>query len=232
VNMLSDPSRRITESNKLKWFGSGIYRCGVPTGEVDAEGNPIVCGSGLRVAPYVRSRDAKRFKVVDGKRVDNRRFLYRCTAKAHLTISADSTDKFVKEVVAERIRDPRVIAAMHPGTDGLEGDRDSRTTLTARLENIENDYIAGRLSGAQLQRMTAKITEELAEIDARLAKALQRSTSSSIFRAADPGAAFLKAPIDVQRAVLASVINVEIQPHIGRPGTTWNPERIKITPAV
>lgn len=64
-----------------------------------------------------------------------------------------------------------------------------------------------------------------------MAKAQRRSASSDILRAADPGAAFLDAPIDVQRVLLASVLRVEVVPQARR-GMAWSPDRLKLTPAV
>jgi hypothetical protein len=120
---------------------------------------------------------------------------------------------------------------MNPGTGYAAEDREQRVVLGARLESFEADYALGRISGAQLQKSTATVNAELAEIDARLTTALRRSSSSAILRANDPGAAFLAAPLDIQRAVIASVIDVEVLPHPGPRGTRWTSERLQITPS-
>jgi DNA invertase Pin-like site-specific DNA recombinase len=208
VGLLADPSRRTNQSSEPRWLGSGIYRCG-------RDG----CGAPLRTAPHGGTQ-AKRF---------TRRYLYRCTAQAHLTVSAAPTDDYVLGVVAELIRDPRVVAAMHPGDGHLAADRERRTMLAARLESFESDYALGRITGAQLQKATAAVSADIAEVDARLVKALRRSSSSAVMRSADPGAAFLAAPIDVQRAVLATVLQVEVVPQVQR-GRAWSPDRLKLTP--
>ncbi|KRB38811.1 recombinase family protein [Microbacterium sp. Root180] len=221
VAMIVDPSRMTGQKRETKWLGSGIYRCGVPTGELDEHGEPIRCGTPLRVAPHGGTR-AKPY---------TRRYLYRCPASAHLTSRQDQTDEYVRQVVADLVRDPRVVAAMNPNADAtLAADREERTRLTLRLENFERDYALGTITGAQLQRATAAVNAELEAVDARLAKALRQSASSSVLRAADPGAAFLAAPIDVQRAVLASALRVEVVPQARR-GTKWTPERLVLSPA-
>ncbi|MBD3943945.1 hypothetical protein IF188_19825 [Microbacterium sp. NEAU-LLC] len=63
-----------------------------------------------------------------------------------------------------------------------------------------------------------------------MAKTLLRcSVSSEMLRAADPGAAFLEAAVDVQRAVLATVLRVEVVPQARR-GTVWSPARLRMVP--
>jgi len=120
---------------------------------------------------------------------------------------------------------------MSPGTPDLAADREKRNALAVRLEAFETDYALGQITGAQLAKATATVEADLAKVDARLAKGLSRSTSSSVLRAPDPGQAFLDAPIDVQRAVLASVLRVEVVPAQSR-GSKWSAERLRIAPTV
>jgi site-specific DNA recombinase len=135
----------------------------------------------------------------------------------------------VRAAVAELVRDSRVVAAMHPENAQLAAAREQRSMIAARLGSFETDHAMGRITGAQLQKATASVNGELAHIDAKLAPALRRSTSSTVTAAADPGSAFLEAPIDVQRAVLAMVLKVEIQRATIR-GASWSGDRLKITP--
>jgi DNA invertase Pin-like site-specific DNA recombinase len=219
VGLVTDPSRRLTPSNETKWLGSGIYRCGVPV--VDEHGQEHPCGGTLRATPHGGTY-ARQYE---------RRYLYRCTESAHLTVGQKQTDEYVRGVVAELVRDPRIVAAMSPGTPDLAADREKRSTLSARLEAFETDYALGNITGTQLAKATATVEAELVKVDARLAKGLSRSASSSVLRASDPGQAFLDAPIDVQRAVLASVLRVEVLPALSR-GSKWSPERLRVEPAV
>lgn len=219
VSVLTDPKRVTNEGRRdTKWLGAGIYRCGVPTGEMDADGEPIRCGAVLRTAPHGGT----------AMKPYQRRYLYRCTDRAHLTVRADLTDDFVLSVVAEKVRNPEVVAGMNPNDMNLLADRERRTMLTHRLESFERDYALGTITGAQLQRASTAVNEELVAIDDRLAKALRRSTSSEVLRAGDPGAAFLAAPIDVQRAVLSSVLLVQVLPQERR-GSSWSPDRLLTT---
>jgi DNA invertase Pin-like site-specific DNA recombinase len=218
VKLLTDGDRLTAPVTEKRWIGSGIYRCGVPVMGEDGETHP--CGGVLRVAPHGGT----------ARRPFERRYLYRCTQSAHLTISQKETDAFVSEVVVDLVRDPAIVALMAPGDARVTADREKRSLLAARLAEFESDYIEGRIPAALWQKSTARVQTEIDEVDAKLAKALSRSASSSILRAADPGQAFLDAPLDVQRAVLASLINVEVVPAPSR-GGRWTAERLRITRA-
>ncbi|MGR2751501.1 recombinase family protein [Agromyces arachidis] len=208
--LLTDSSRRTSPGNDAQWLGSYIYRCGI-------------CGAPLRPTATGQT---------NARPNHTRTAHYRCTAQAHLMITAGFTDDYVRGVVAEMVRDSRVVAAIHPADPELELFRDRRRTLSIRLESFERDYALGTITGAQLQRATATVSAELAEVDARLARSMQRSTSSPILGADDPGQAFLDAPLDVQRAVLATVLRVEVLPRPeGMRGKAWTAERLRLTPA-
>jgi len=211
---LIDPARRLQDGNEPRWLGSGIYSCGQPG-----------CTGTLRAAPFGATASNRR---------RTRKYHYRCTASAHLTVAAAPTDDFVRGVVAELIRDPRVVAAIAPHAAGDEqtaADRERRHVLAARLAQFENDYALGTVTGAQLDKATKTVMSEMDEIDARLATAMRQSASSPVLSALDPGAAFLAAPLDIQRAILRAVLRVEVVPTLRR-GSAWSPERLHVTPVV
>ncbi|MEN5075868.1 recombinase family protein [Isoptericola cucumis] len=205
--LLRDPSRlRPKGHTDGRWLGSGIYRCGR-------------CGAPMRVvsSSSTSSRASRPF--------------YRCEAKAHLQIDQHQIDKQVKDAVVELVRDPRVLAQMTPGTDdeALAADRERRAVLAARLEGFEADYAAGHITGAQLAKATDRVTLELADVDGRLADAARRSVSSPVLSALDPGEAFLHAPLDIRRAVLRAVLQVEVH-KATKFGGVWDPRRVHLTP--
>lgn len=202
--VLLDPERRSSSTgNEPKWLGANLYLCGR-------------CGSPMRVSPFGRP--------------EARRNYYRCTGSPHLAIRAEDTDEYIRQVVIERIRDPRVAAQLeqHDSDGALTVDRERRGVLVARLVGFERDYTNGDITGAQLRRATDKVTAELNEIDIRLTSGLRGSTASPILSANDPGVAFLEAPLDVQRAVLSVLMRVEIAPAAGR-GLAWSPTRLKLS---
>lgn len=207
--MLTAPSRKSSHGNTARHLGSGIYRCGREE-----------CSSTLRAVPLGGTPSRKQ----------ERTWLYRCTEKAHLSVSLAQTDKHVRQVVADLIRDPRVVAAMTTDDDAATADRARRESLTLRLAQFESDYTDGVIDGAMYQRATAKVKSDLAEVEDRMNHRLRETVSADVLGASDPGATFLAAPIDVQRAIVATVVSVEVRPAPYK-GAAWSSERLVITSA-
>lgn len=136
---------------------------------------------------------------------------YRC-ARAHLGIHVAKTDRFVKAAVAEKLRDPRVVATMTEPDPDLAEFQGRRTDLEARLTSFLSAVAEGTLTPDEYRKVADKVTAELADVQARIDASVRRSTSSSVLSEVDPGGAFLDAPIDVQRAVLRMVTRVTIVP--------------------
>ncbi len=216
-SILLDPVRRKATSTESKWLGSSIYVCGKPG-----------CGGAIRSfsvprggGPGKRGKPARRLPA------------YKCADADHVSIMAVKTDDFVRDVVAEHVRDPRVIAAVtQQDGDALRADRERYRVLDLRLQQTERDYDDDLIDARRYKAKTDGIKAEMLEIDGRLADAAHHTAASSIFKAVDPGAAFLAAPLDVQRAVLRATLRVEVMPHTGPRGAAWSSERLRITSAV
>ncbi|HEU5025245.1 MAG TPA: recombinase family protein [Spirillospora sp.] len=206
--VLMDPARRVHQNTEARWLGSNTYDCG-------REG----CGAKMRPT----STSSPKY---------GRRYHYRCADSSHLSIAAGRTDDHVRRVVAEYIRDPRIIAALTEGDgDALKADRERRSVLVARLDKTRAEWDAEEIETADYKRKAAKIEAEMEEIDARMASGLQRSAAAEVLNSPDPGAAFLNAPIDVQRAVVRTVVTVTVIP-AERHGQAWTSARIVIGPVV
>ncbi|WP_345801939.1 recombinase family protein [Microbacterium sp. AZCO] len=216
VKVLTNPARRDFEGTReRKHLGSSLYYCGGLTGEVDAQGEPIECGTLMRSGTH-------------GGGVRH----YRCRlgGKGHVMTLAAPADKFVRETVAAYLSDPRMIAALTPAAPDVSADRERRAALVARLATFEADYALGVIDGRQLQSATNAVEAEIAAIDAKIAKAVRSATSSEVMSAADPAAAFLAATLDVQRATVAGTVRVTVVPNYRR-GAAWSSDRLRIEPA-
>ena len=209
VSILTDPSRKRQNGNDARWLGSGLYKCG-------RDG----CGGNMRTAPY---RDSKKPKA-------ERKHLYRCTAAAHLTIGIEKTDKFVRAVTCELLRDPGIAARMQPADQQIGKDRKHRAALVNRLEQAEQDYAEGYLTGKQLSKTTQQIEAQLEDVDQRLSKALSSSATAEVLSSTDPAQAFMDAPIDVQKAVIRALMTVTIMPSAKRGTPHWSSERVQCVP--
>ncbi|GAA1942298.1 recombinase family protein [Agromyces allii] len=220
--VLTEQSRRTNVNSDVRWLGTGIYRCGVPlTRENTDAPEGEVCGGKLRTAPHGGT----------GSRKGPRRMLYRCSERAHLTVAQESTDAYVLGQVAELVRDPRIVAGLSPTTAvDVQPERDARAVLLARLKRTDHDYDEDLIDARRHREKTTKLNAELAAIDKKLADAAHRSASNPILGAPDPGQAFLDAPVDIQRAVLASVVRVTVTPQTVGRGRAWSSDRIRLEP--
>ena len=193
---LTNPDRATNGGkSSLTWLGSGVYRCGVPDPETGAP-----CGAPLRVARRGGTAASP----------EPPRWFYRCPDRAHLAIAQPKLDAYVLAQVADLVRDPRIIAALSPKGVDLEPDRQAVAVLRQRLRQTDLDYDNDLIDGQRHRVKTAKLNAEIAVIEKRMAEATQRGTSSPILTAVDPGDALLSAPIDIQRAVLATVVSVHV----------------------
>ncbi|HVX69972.1 MAG TPA: recombinase family protein [Mycobacteriales bacterium] len=207
--LLIDPSRLSQNGNTSRWLGSGLYVCG-------AEG----CAGVLRPAPYGGTPKTNR----------PRNYLYRCTEKNHLTISANQTDDYIRRFVAEYIRTPEVAAALRPDGDALAADRSRRSVLVASREQTEADYDADLIDARRYKAKVARINDELAVIEERLTNGVQQTAAESVVNAVDPGSAFLAAPVDVQKGIVRALgLGVTIKRSAYK-GAQWSSGRIHIAP--
>ncbi|MCK6081487.1 recombinase family protein [Microbacterium sp. EYE_5] len=223
VAHLMQSSRRSSDGVRdRKHLGSGLYVCGGRVLNADGNetfdeaGDPVVCGTLMRSGTHGGGHGH-----------------YRCRlpGKGHVMVVLEKTDELVRREVAELIRDPRVVAALTPAAPDLTADRERQATLRARLGRFERDYIEGNIDGAQRKKAETVVQAEINEIEAKIAAAVRRSTSSDVLSAVDPGQAFLDAPLDVQRSVVASVVRVQIEPNMRR-GSAWTEARVKFSPSL
>ncbi|MHA7617407.1 recombinase family protein [Cellulosimicrobium cellulans] len=197
-DVLMDPARRKQRGNERRWLGSGLFRCGVCA----AEG--VV--STLRVAPNGAGADGER------------RYLYRCTRKAHLTISQEPADLVVVGAVRGLLASSdlgRLLSDQATGNDATgEALRDERENLMARLANVEADYIAGHVLGPAYARITATVQARLDDVARQLAQRVGGGPLATLAATPDPVKAFLEPGhdrLDTQRAILDALGVVTIE---------------------
>lgn len=185
-NVLMDPGRRLQRGNEKRWLGSGLYRCGL-------------CGGPMRVAPYKSNRTT-------------RKWLYRCTTSAHLTVSQDLADEAVTAVIRARLALPDTAGMLARPVDDRDAEalRLERETVRARLATFEADYAAGHITGRQLAEATERATSEVERLDVALADMAGDGPLSALAAAPDPVEWFDAAPLDAQRAILDALATVTV----------------------
>ena len=142
VRILADPARRSgIASNRVSALGSGLYRCGL-------------CGSRMRIAFSGQGSKVR---------------AYRCQEGLHLSQAQAPLDKFIEQVIVERLsRSDAADLFTHPDEPDLSEVYRERQVLTGRLEELGELFAAGDIDGATLKSGTAGIRVRLAGLDARI----------------------------------------------------------------
>lgn len=191
--VLDDPARRTNHTNsRPRWLLTGIAVCGV-------------CGQ----------------TVTHG--VTHGQPNYRCKGKACTIRRQDYTDQLVHGVVAERLGRPDLADLLHVVDPSAQAEvaelRRTVKALEVRLDALAADT---GLSERMLAKRAAALETDLETASRRL-DALNSATAAAgslapVLAAEDPGAAYLSAGLDTQRAVVDFLMTVTFLPgKKGRP---------------
>lgn len=217
LDLLTGPTRGSEfGTHAPMWIGAGIYRCARPTGGIDDSGRAVTCGAPLWAIVWRRARSPMEHEP---------RRCYRCE-NLHLSVAQRPIDDLVREFVAEKLSDPNTVASILPTTVAAAAALERRELLTTRLRAFENDYVSGLIPGDLFARALQTTSAEIAGVDATLARN-ETSSAAPILTAPAPAEAFQSASVEAQRAVIASMVRVEVLPgkHPGR----WSPSRVRFT---
>jgi hypothetical protein len=204
VSALVEDKARGRESNSQRWLGPRLFRCGVPG-----------CASDMRNSGT---------SALNGENVT----LYRCRAQGHLSIPAAPVDEFVRATaVAILRRDGADLLAAPVATADTSKLRSEANALRARLTEARNSYADCTIGEADWFAIQDRITPKLNKIELELARTVTRSALTGVADAPDPGAAFLAASPDRQRAMIGEMMDVVISP--GKRGRALDLNRVVIT---
>ena len=153
VSILSDPQRRTSPGNRVKWLGSGLYVCGV-------------CGqAALRVSQTGNHRHPS----------------YRCKARdttgnsaGHVTRAAHQLDDYVERVIVARLHQPDAASLLTTPTDPELNTTALHTEAAAigqRLTDLSAAFAEGVITLTQLRTGTGKLRARLTEIEDTLTAA-------------------------------------------------------------
>ncbi|MCW2527389.1 MAG: hypothetical protein JWM76_2249 [Pseudonocardiales bacterium] len=209
LGVLSDPSRRRSQSNRAKHLLAGIAVCG-------KEG----CGTALKSAT-VSSTPSK----------GTNRTVYRCpgAGTGHVARSADILDDLIRDLIAARLRLPD-LRGLLAGEDDSPVDtaelRSQATALRLRLKEAADSYAHNKVTLTQLEIITTAVNEQIAAIEAQQATVFRFSQLTELANSDDPAKVFLSAPIDRQRAIIRELVTVTVLP--GKRGRAFDPDLIRI----
>ncbi|WP_264930154.1 recombinase family protein [Streptomyces sp. A012304] len=192
VAILKNPDRRTTPGATPKWLGSLLYRCG----RGDCTEFVYVTQSGGRLYPS-----------------------YRCQTAHGGGRRAEVVDQYVEDTIVERLSrddahelllpapDDVDVAALQAEAEGIRG----------RMRNLAGMYGAGQIDEVQFTEGTDTARAQLEGVTQQLARAAQVDPLVELVGAKDPRKAWRAMPLDRQRTVLRSLVEVTLKtPRPGR----------------
>jgi site-specific DNA recombinase len=206
--VLSDPTRRTNTSTARRWLLSGLAVCGV-------------CGDPVRSTSAGGTSRGRRMKPG-----------YTCRSGKHVVRDAAECDRFVEQVILERLSRPDARDLLAPDrrtdTAALHA-RD--TALRERLDELGRLYGDGAIDAPQLQAATAAIRAQRERITAELAAASRGSVLAGVADAPDPAKVWEGLDLSRRRAIVDTLATVTILP--GRKGRRpgWRPGEPYFDPA-
>lgn len=186
--MLADPQRRIGGRRGRKYLLSGLAICGK-------------CGKTLGSAmPSKRGQMAR----------------YHCKHCHGVARKIESVDKYVLDVVAERLSQPDAIDLLTKrDTLNTAALRDRANALRARQQNLAVDYAEDRISRAAMLAGTESVNAQLAEIDVQVTDAAKARILRDVIVPGDHDAVLSRIAskdLDRQRAIVDVLLTITVLP--------------------
>jgi site-specific DNA recombinase len=214
VALLTDKGRRTAPSDlgtkgKVRWLGSGLYRCGV-------------CGlPELRVSNNSRGTPT-----------------YRCRSRhwtpggtGHVSRSARVLDELVEALIVERLSRADALELLVPpppdvDTDALNAEV---VALTSQMGQLADAYAEQQVTLAQLTRATDRMQKRLSEVQRELTSAVRGDPLAGLIgKDVDVAAAWRRLDLGRQRSVLDALMTVTVMP-TGPTGSRFDPTSVQIT---
>lgn len=154
--------------------------------------------------------------------------LYRCGSERHVNRAAEPIERYVGDVVIERLSRPDarelLVARDGPNADEL---RESATMLRQRLDSLAAEWAVGELTDSQLRTANEVARRRLTAIEAEMADAGRLDTLGPLIRAETVAEAWGALDTARQRAAVDTLMSVRIFP-AGRGTQKFRPESVGI----
>jgi DNA invertase Pin-like site-specific DNA recombinase len=129
----------------------------------------------------------------------------------HLTREHRYVDEFVIDLVAARLAQPDLSAALAPTGDDMKPVVAESKRLRDRLAKIDADYDDGVIDGQRWRSAKDKVAAQLRELDKKLIASSGGAALGRIIDAPDPAQAFRDASLMAQRAVIGALVTVKLR---------------------
>lgn len=204
--LLDDPSRRRSQSNRVRWLLAGVAVCG-------AAG----CGAPLR-SGTATSRNGHRT-------------VYRCTRRGggHVARAVADVNDLVHQVLRDRLAQHDVVDLLaDTDRDDLTDVRAEATAQRKRLDEVADAFASGDIDAAQLSRITRRCRDRLNELERVLAASHRGTVLDGLIGAPDPVRVWDELDLDRQRAVIRELVDIVVLPvPSGKSQRDFDPELIR-----
>jgi site-specific DNA recombinase len=211
VSVLTDPNRRTSPGNTPRWLGSLIYRCGHPACfGLDPPSTLRVGTSGKRPQPA-----------------------YRCFTHAHLTRVARPLDAYVSEVLCARLSRSDVADLLPPQQQPEPMDTQQLATqanaLRERIREAQDLWESGVLSAVDLKTRHARLSGQLAVVQAQLRTTAGHSPVADLAGRKDAAEVWTGLDLGRRRAILETLAVVSVLPMARPPGRApFDPTSVRV----
>lgn len=155
---------------------------------------------------------------------------YRCKER-HINRARGPVDKWVRAVVAARLRREDVADLLAPAEADLAPLLAEAERLRKRLAATRADYEEDRIEGDLYQSKRRKIEAEMKIVKSRMAAHTTGSALGDVLSAPDPAQAFLDGTLTAQRGVIAGLCTVKLRKGT-RGSRTFDKETVTIKPKI
>lgn len=204
--LLCAPERRRSQTNRVRHLLAGIVLCST-------------CGAPMKSATAPRNRAQGTTRTV-----------YRCPTAGvgHASRDADLLDDLVARVIVERLRRPDALTLdARDDQPDTEGARVEAVTLRSRLGEAADAFADGAITGSQLSKITKRVRDRLAEVEASMAVTSRAVALSDFGPGRDPAAVWDGLSIERQRAVIRELVTVTALAGQRR-GGRFDPESVQV----
>ncbi|MEU8589423.1 recombinase family protein [Streptomyces sp. NPDC048664] len=204
VALLNNPSRTSARGSKPKWLGSLLYGCGV--------------------------KDCTE-KVKCGRAGSSQKPSYRCVTGHGGSRQAEKVDKYISDVIVERLSRPDAVDLLEPGPDDIDvaALQVQSDQVHQRLKDLAALFGSGAIDMAQFTEGSDAARAQLEGLTKGLARAGRRDPLVGLVGAPDVAKAWQALELDRRRSVVKTLMDVTILPMgRGHSGDTAFYESIRI----
>ncbi|MFD5111478.1 recombinase family protein [Streptomyces sp. NPDC058391] len=191
VAVLKDPTRRTSPGSTPKWFGSLIYKCGIP-GCTETTKCTLTGGA--------------------------KKMGYRCVTGHGGARNAEKLDEYVIDLILERVSQPDAADLLEPAPDGVNVAvlQVESEQIRRRMTDTAALFGAGRISMSEFTEASDTARAQLEGVTKQLARAAVKDPLVDLVGAKDVRKAWEALELEQRRKVLRALLDVTILP--ARPG--------------